>query len=326
MQRRAYLVAAGVLAVLAVGACSHSSGTKSSAAGNGNLTGLNPGGTGAGAGSTTYGSSSGTLAQARRLPAGLPAMSADSVGTSHAGSAKQLTDASAKIRIASLKVAIKGAGNVASKADQADAIAMQAGGDVDSDDRTTGRFASAALQLRVPPAALQPTLRKLSKLGHELGRQLSTTDVTQQVADVHARLVSANAAIERLRQLYQNKNTAKVRDIIAIENELSSREADLESMQARERALTHETEKATINLTLVTATKKAVVHKAPKKRGGFIGGIQRGWDGFVDAAVWIASAIGTILPFVALVLAVGFAVRRLGWPRHRPVPAPSASE
>ncbi|HJQ44193.1 MAG TPA: DUF4349 domain-containing protein [Jatrophihabitantaceae bacterium] len=313
MRGRVYVAAAGALAVLAVGACSHDSASKSAV-------GLSVAGASGGGSSTGYGSVAG--AGSVRAPAAAPVegqaghLSADAKST-------ELADTSAKIRIAYLRVAIKGAANVAVQADAADAIAEQAGGDVDGDDRTSGRHATASLVLRVPPAALQATLHKLSKLGRELGRQLSTTDVTQQVADVHARLVSANAALDRLRALY--KNAHKVSDLIAIENELSARESDRESMLARQRALTHQTEKATINLTLVTASNHAVVHKPAKKRGGFLGGLQRGWDGFVAAAIWVASALGTLLPFVALVALLIVAARRWGWGavRRRPTPAPA---
>jgi hypothetical protein len=236
----------------------------------------------------------------------------------------------AKIRVAGLTVAVKHASDVAHQADAADGIALAAGGEVDTDDRTSGPHASADLQLRVPPAALQPTLRQLSGLGDERYRKLSTTDVTQEVADVGSRIASARDSIKRLRVLYASAQ--KVRDVIQIESELNTREADLESLQARQRSLSLETADATINLSLVTAAKKKPVvvhHKPAHHRGGFVSGLDRGWDGFVAAAVWVANAVGTVLPFVALLVIVAIAVRRLGWavPHRgaRDLPAPDAS-
>ena len=323
MRRGAYVAAAGVLTVLAVGACSHDSAGKNAS---------NAGAIAAPAAGrdAVYGSAAGTDGSAagalQRRAASVPAMSSTTGTQADSATAAKLANTGAKIRIASLRVAVKGAGNVAAKADQADALVARAGGEVDSDDRTTGRDASASLVLRVPPTELQPTLHKLSALGHELGRELSTTDVTQQVADVGARIVSARDSIRRLRVLYASAQ--KVRDVIQIENELSSREANLESLQARQRALASQTSLATINLTLSTATHKkaAVVHKPAKKRGGFVGGIERGWNGFVAAAVWISNAVGTILPFAAVALLVAWAARRWGWQRHRPAATPAPSE
>ncbi len=325
MRRRVYVAAAGVLTVLVVGACSHNGGGKGSAGANSAAGGPAAAAPAGGysredslSGRVATGTGAGTAGSAGNAGTRL----SDSAGTT------QLTRA-AKIRVASLTVAVKGAPNVARQADAADAIALTAGGDVDSDDRTSGRHASANLLLRVPPAALQPTLRQLAKLGDERFRKLSTTDVTQEVADVGSRIASARDSIKRLRVLYASAQ--KVRDVIQIENELNTREAALESLQARQRSLSLETADATINLSLVTAAKKkaAVVHHKPAKhRGGFVGGLDRGWDGFVAAAVWVAGAVGTVLPFVALLAILALAARRFGWakPHHRPSPAPTPSE
>jgi hypothetical protein len=322
MQRRVYVVAAAVLSVLVVGACSHDGASSVSkaalgaapvAAGGQSSVASGNGAGSAGGGTGSYGTGAPAQSQARDAAA---------------ASASELVHAS-KIRVASLTVAVKGTVNVAKQADAAGAIATAAGGEVDADDRTSGRHATANLQLRVPPAALQPTLRQLAKLGAETYRKLSTTDVTQEVADVGSRIASAHDSIKRLRVLYASAQ--KVRDVIQIETELNTREADLESLQARQRSLSLETADATINLSLVTAAKKkaAVVHRKPAKhRGGFVGGLDRGWDGFVAAAVWVASAVGTVLPFLALLVILGLAARRFGWPapHRRPSPAPTPSD
>jgi hypothetical protein len=235
-------------------------------------------------------------------------------------------DSALRIRAAQMTVGVQRSGSVGAQADQAILIAQQAGGEVDADDRTSGAHATATLQLRVPPAALEPTLTALAKLGAEQRRQLSTTDVTQRVADVNARVTSAASAIVQLRRLYTQAQ--KIADVISIENELSKREADLESLQAQQRALSRQTSMATITLTLVTARK----HAAPPQqrhhsRGGFLGGLERGWHGFTAAAGWMAGALGTVLPFLLVLLVLGVGVRWLGprlprLPRRRaPTPA-----
>jgi hypothetical protein len=230
-------------------------------------------------------------------------------------------DEGIKIFTATMSVAIKGASNVALKANEAGDIVTGLGGEVDSDDRTAGKHAYATLRLLVPPDDLRSVLTQLSKLGRETSRSGSTRDVTTEVADVNSRVASAEQAITRLRTLYAK--AAKVRDVISIESELNRREADLESLQAQQRALSRKTSMATITLQLTTAN-KPVHHAAAKHRGGFLGGLHRGWDAFRSAAGWLATALGAILPFllVVLVLAIG---ARLLWPRtRRPAPAPSA--
>ncbi len=321
MRRRAY-VAAGILAVLAVGGCSQSSGGKSSAGGAvsnggaiarpavGGLPADKPAG-GAAGDATDSGTVSGRSGTANSVAKTLP-----------------LDDGTYKIRTAQLTVAVPGARNVAAKADGAITIAEQAGGEVDSDNRTSGPRASATMQLRVPPDELTTTLSALGKLGVEKSRELSTTDVTQKVADVTSRVTSAQESIARLRALYAHATRVAV--IIQIESELNSREADLESLEAQQRSLSRQTSMATITLSLVTAAKQAAPPAKPaKKRGGFLGAVERGWHGFAATALWVAEAIGTILPFLVLLLVVALGARLL-WPRlphrHARTPAPSPSE
>jgi hypothetical protein len=315
--RRRFYVAAGILAVFAVGACSHSSGGGSASANGG----------------------AGDAVRVPAAPAGGIAGAPASHGTVFDGSqsssvskasVKLPIDGSYKIRTAQMTVAVKGAKNVATKANEAESIVEQVGGEVDADDRTSGPDASASLRLLVPPEELTDTLKQLStKLGHERSRELSTTDVTQKVADVNSRVASARESIARLRVLFANAK--KVADVIAIESELNTREAELESLEAQQRALERETSMATINLSLVTAPKHPT--PPPKKHeehlGGFLGGLERGWDGFTAAASWVATAVGTLLPFLVLLLLLGIGARMLRprLPRRHPTtPAPTPSE
>jgi hypothetical protein len=268
------------------------------------------------AGETVRGAAAAPIAGASAaIPAaagGAQKSSIDGAGSTVQTSARLNTGL--RIRTAVIGVGITGAANVAVKAGAADAIALKAGGEVDTDDRTSGRHATATIQVRVPPAALQPVLDAFGHLGRERNRQVSSKDVTQQVADVTSRARSADAAIARLRRLYASAQ--KVSDVITIEDELSSREADLESLQAQQRALGNETATAAITLDLTTLP----VHKhhaavtKHKSRGGFLGGLSAGWHGFTAAATGVATAIGAALPFVLLLLLLALAIRLL-WPR-----------
>lgn len=294
-------------------------------------------------GSSGGGSSAAHLAPAAAAPAasraavggsaagGAAGAAAGSTRGTTAGDAKVdspvLDDGSAKIRTAEITVAVAGYQHVAQRADDADNIAARAGGEIDSDDRTSGRYASASLLLRVPPDQLQPVLTALGRLGAEQSRSSSATDVTERVADVTSRLSSARESIARLRQLYGT--ATKVADVIAVESELSSREADLESLEAQQRSLAKQTAMATVSLHLETAATHAVARKQPD-RGGFVTGLKHGWNGFVGTAVWVAAAVGTVLPFLVLLLVLAGAARLLGLRlptriRRGGTPSPSVS-
>jgi hypothetical protein len=303
--RSAALAIGAMVAVVGIGACTGSGGGGASSA-------MDAAGGAGGAGATA---ASAPGAAARPGAATGKADSAQSVGDLDLGSAK--------IRIAEMHVAVKHGESIAAKANAAALIAAQTGGSVDADDRASGKYPSASLILRVPPEDLTAVLTRLSQLGTEKSRHLSTQDVTSKVADVNSRVNSARGAIVRLRDLYQH--AVKVADVIEIESELSSRESDLESLQAQQRALTAQTSMATITLTLTTA---AVVAKPPAKhhddRSGFLGGLHNGWDAFSRGAAAVATAAGAVLPFAILLLALAL-IGRVLWPRLRPVrPSPPA--
>jgi hypothetical protein len=239
-----------------------------------------------------------------------------------------LLDTGARIRTADMTVAIAGAKNVATMANKADDIATTAGGEIDADERTSGKYASATLRLRVPPTQLFEVLSDLAKLGEEKTRQVSSKDVTEQVADVNSRVASAREAIARLRSLYDH--ATKVADVISIESELGQRESDLESLQAQQRALSRQTAMASVTLNLQTkpVTKPHEKEQKKKDQGGFLGGLSRGWDAFVGGAGAVATGIGAALPFLVLLVLLAGALR-LVWPRLRhstPPRAPAPSE
>jgi hypothetical protein len=171
--------------------------------------------------------------------------------------------------------------------------------------------------MRVPPTRLSSVLGQLSRLGTERSRHLTTRDVTSRVADVTSRVSSARTAIARLRTLYSRAK--KVSDVIAIEAELSTREAGLESLEAQQRALAQQT--ATASVTLYLLNRRAApppVHH----RSGFVGGLENGWDAFLRVASWVATAAGALLPFAVIALLVAVAGRFV-WVRLRaPRPAP----
>lgn len=191
-------------------------------------------------------------------------------------------------------------GSVGARADQARRIATDAGGTLDGDDRTAGEHPSATLVLRIPPARLDDVLTQLSALGKEQTRHSSSRDVTTQVADVDSRVRSAVAAIAQLQGLYSK--ATRVADVIAIEGELSQREADLESLQAQQRALAGQVSLATLTLYLVPAPVTAKHHATHR---GFSGGLSHGWNAFTHTLAVLVTGLGAALPFLIIAAAIG---------------------
>lgn len=205
------------------------------------------------------------------------------------------------IQTADIVVEIAHGSDVAARANRAAQLAIAAGGSVFADERTSGERPTAALTLKVPGAALLRVLNDLGLLGQELSRHSSSKDVTGEVADVNSRVRSAQLAIDQWRQLLSR--ATRLGDIIALESQLSQREADLEALQAQQRALAAQTAMATITLNLTTPPAATAAHKK-QDRSGFLGGLERGWGAFTDSAGAVATAIGAALPFLGLGLLI----------------------
>lgn len=183
-------------------------------------------------------------------------------------------------------------------------------------DRTT-----SLLTLRVPAGRLPGLLEDLAGLGTVLAQDQTATDVTGQVVDVEARLKTQQESVDRVRALLARAKT--IGEVVTIEAELARREADLEALQAQAKALADQTSLATVTVTVV----------GPDPLGteddpvGFVAGLERGWTAFTTVGTWLLTALGAVLPFLLLALAIGLPLL-LALRRRRPVaPAtPPAAE
>jgi hypothetical protein len=226
----------------------------------------------------------------------------------------------ALIRTAELTVVVH---DVPAEAAAAGAAARAAGGAVAGDDRSgSGADAHATLVLKVPPEKMDAMLDRLGRLGREQSRSSSTQDVTQDVADVDARLASMQASIARVRAILSRAE--RIGDVVSVEGELSRRTTELESLQARQRALAGQVNYATITLQLTAD--RAAAPAPPPDRAGFIGGLRDGWHAFAATLGWVLTALGAVLPFLLLAVPVVVALllrrRRLTAAPSAPAPRP----
>jgi hypothetical protein len=261
------------------------------------------------------------LAQAGR---GAPQSAAG--GQAGAGTTARLAPASI-IFTAQLTVR---ADNVTSAAAQAAQIAEGVGGYVSNETASANpdrpSQATASVQVKIPAAAYPATLSQLaSRLGTELSLQQQAQDVTQQVADVNSQVASDEAAITQLRALLSHAGS--VADLLSVQNQINAEESSLESMQAQQRALSHETSYATVTLTLLGPKAKPLVHH-PKAPPTLAGGLGAGWRALRITMSWTLAFLGVIAPFAAILAIAGYVVyrgrRRLI--RRRPAAEPASPE
>jgi hypothetical protein len=200
--------------------------------------------------------------------------------------------------------------DVVQAADAAGGLAVATGGNVAADRRTLdGDNSQADLTLQVPSADFSSTLDKLSHLGTEQTRAVSTQDVTDQLVDLQARLATQRASVDRVRALFAKATT--VSDIVTLESELAKREADLDSLEQRQAALSGQVALSTINLTL--RAKPAAPAPSPA-RGGLLYGLRSGWSAFLVSGKVFLTVAGWLAPWLVIigipVWLIVYAIRR----------------
>jgi hypothetical protein len=179
---------------------------------------------------------------------------------------------------------------------QAIAFATAAGGFIGGDNRQiSGQSSTATLILRVPAERFQSTLDQLKGVGDEESRQLSAQDVTDQVVDVASRIATAQASVDRIRALLAKAQT--IGEITSLESELSRRESDLESLQARKRKLDGLTALSTITVVMHGPDAPA----APEEGTGILVGLRHGWNAFVGSLMVALTIFGWLLPWLVFV-------------------------
>jgi hypothetical protein len=111
---------------------------------------------------------------------------------------------------------------------------------------------------------------------------------------------------------------------MAIETQLAKRQAALDSLERQQKYLADQTALATISVT-ISRTHPTAAHAAAGP-GGFLGGLEDGWQALAKVGTGLAVALGAVLPFAVLAALVGVApwlmVRRR---RQRPAPAEPAN-
>lgn len=209
------------------------------------------------------------------------------------------------IRTATLSVEVK---SVTKALAEARSVAVDAGGVIEDEttERVDDSYTTSHVVLRVPEAEYDSVLTELAGTGKLLSRTANAKDVTEQVVDVNSRIATQRASVNRVRKLMDQAQD--ITDVVALESQLNTRQAELESLLAKQASLADRTTMATVTLDLSEWAKE---EKADEDDGpGFLDALGGGWDAFVSVLRWIVVVLAAILPFV-VALAVLFVLWRV---------------
>lgn len=151
-----------------------------------------------------------------------------------------------------------------------------------------------SLTLRVPSDRLDDVLNRFSEIGGVEHRDIQTQDVTEQAVDIEARLANQRASVERVRAMMEK--TGDIASLVRVEEELTRRQADLDSLQRRQQALAGQVAMSTIQVTI-----NARSSAPPVVQEGFVGGLASGWRALVDTVRVSLVVFGALLPFLLVI-------------------------
>ncbi len=163
----------------------------------------------------------------------------------------------------------------------------------------------ARLTLSVPAGKLDGVVTELSRLGSVSYRSSSSEDVTDSYVDTRARIGPMQDSITSVRALLAK--ATDLQQVIVLENELTRRQSDLDSLTQRLAELDRRTTMSDVTATLWTSATAA----APQQ-GGVLAALVRAWDGFLGSATVILTGLAVLLPW----LVVGLVITWLVWRRR----------
>jgi hypothetical protein len=206
-------------------------------------------------------------------------------------------------------------------------LADEAGGRVAGEETTTDRdgvMDGSRLVLEVPSATFDDTMTAVEEVATTASSTRSLEDVGTDIVDTEARIRAQEQSLTRIEALLAEAED--LTELVAIESELTSRQAALDSLTSQLDYLQDATAYSTITVYVERTDEAATdTEHDDEGRDGFLGGLADGWDGLTGTLGSAAVAVGLLLPWLLLLTLVGvpvtWGVRRL---RRRRTPAGAA--
>lgn len=198
-------------------------------------------------------------------------------------------------------------------AEQIRSLATSAGGFVASEKSSSGEGGrdQSVITIRVPAAKFGGIMDQIGKAGEELDRNISTEDVTEQVADLDAQIAATRTSVDSVRRLLAAAKD--LNQILLLEKELTTRQATLDSLVGKKRRLDEQVALSTVTVSLI-GPEVAYVEPEPDDPS-FLDGLRSGWATFVVLLKVASAILGFLIPFLVVAALVG--VPLVWWLRRR---------
>ncbi len=158
--------------------------------------------------------------------------------------------------------------------------------------------------LRIPASQLVAALAELKALGRVEVETQSGEEVTQQHADLVARMKNSRETEQRLQAILLQR-TGKISDVLSVEQEIARVRGEIEQMEAEQKNLEHRVDFATIDLKLAEEYKARLSSPAPsvgtQLRNATVNGFRSAFESLLALVLFFAE-IGPTLLIWALLL------------------------
>jgi hypothetical protein len=206
--------------------------------------------------------------------------------------------------------------------DEARSIAAGLGGFVVSSSASQGsaqRLVRGTLVLRVPARSYAEAMKSMAALGRVESRRESGQDVSQEYVDLRARIRQLQAVESQLLELLDRANT--VGAALAVQQQLSQVQLDLEQARGRLQYLDDQVAFSTISLDL--HERVLPVSTSGGGRFGIVDAWSKAASGFLAVLGWTFVVLATAAPLVLILVVALFLARvafrkRLPWPGRGP--------
>ena len=164
---------------------------------------------------------------------------------------------------------------------------------------------SITASLRVPANELAATLAELKSLGHVETESQSGEEVTQQHADLVARLKNSRETEQRLQAILLQR-TGKISDVLAVEQEIARVRGEIEQMEAEQKSLEHRVNFATIELQISEEYKAKLDNSSPSAstriHNSLVAGYKNAAETLLGFVLFFAESGPTLFIWLVIIL------------------------
>ena len=176
-----------------------------------------------------------------------------------------------------------------------------------------GGAPSLSATLRVPAPRLDETLTALKGLGTLQHERQGSDDVTQQSADLDARLANARASEARLADILKNR-TGRLSDVLEVEREIARVRGEIEQMEAERKTMDNRIAYATVDIEMSTERKAegltGPASISTRLRNAVLDGFAAALEHAVSLAVFAAESLPTVFLWLVILAPPAWFVRR----------------